>query len=107
MKGLLLICSFFFILFFLAGCGQIKQMNQNMQESNQMLTKNTATVQHSSDVIQKNTEEVARSTSTMRTYLPFVLIIILIAILYPAFTLIKLQRRVVQDIKVLVDRLKK
>ncbi len=109
MKSLLLIFSFFFILFFATGCG-VKQMNENMERSNESVTKNTETVQHSSDVIQKNTEEVSRSTTTMRTfgaYFPIILVIILVVLIYPSLVLIKLQRKIVHDMKVLMDKLKK
>jgi hypothetical protein len=96
----------FFSLFLITGCGQIKQMNSNMETSNENLTKNTATVQHSSDIIQKNTEEVSRSTDNMRI-IAIVLPIIVIILLYPCYLLVKQQRKLLHDMKLLIDRFKK
>lgn len=96
----------FITLFCCSSCGQIKQMNTNMQTSNENLVKNTATVQHSSEVIQKNTEEVSRSTQNMQI-LGIVGLIALAVIFYIAFVLYRRHHRVLQDIKYLVDRLKK
>jgi len=102
MKGLI-----FLLVLFITGCSQIKQLNQNMQDSTQMLTKNTDTVQHSSEAIQKNSQEIAQSTTTMRIYFPIVLVVIIGILFYPTFVLIKLQRKLLQDIRVLVDKLKR
>ena len=102
MKGLI-----FLLVLFITGCSQIKQLNQNMQDSTQMLTKNTDTVQHSSEAIQKNSQEIAQSTTTMRIYFPIVLVVIIGILCYPTFVLIKLQRKLLQDIRVLVDKLKR
>lgn len=82
-------------------------MNTNMEESIQSVHQNTNTVHHSSEVISKNTEEVARTTTTMRTYLPILLIILVGVLAYPFFMLVKMQRKILQDFKVLIDRLKK
>lgn len=105
MRLLLLILS----LFLVTGCGQIKQMNSNMETSNENLTKNTSTVQHSSEVIQKNTEEIARSTDNMKTtgkILPVIIIVLLAVLFYPTLVLFKLQRKILQEIKILVDKLR-
>jgi predicted PurR-regulated permease PerM len=102
MKMLLLIIA----LFCCSGCGQIKQMNTNMQTSNENLTKNTATVQNSSEIISKNTEEVARSTQNMRIF-GIIGLIALIVISSIVFVFYKRHRRLLHDIKYLVDRIKK
>ncbi|MBS0649481.1 MAG: hypothetical protein JSS10_09720 [Verrucomicrobia bacterium] len=90
----------------LCSCGQLKEMNANMQDSTENLKKNTATVQHSSEVIQKNTEEVARSTANMQI-MGIIALIVLGAAAYIAYSLFKRHRRVLQDIKIIADRLKK
>jgi beta-lactamase regulating signal transducer with metallopeptidase domain len=90
----------------LCSCGQLKEMNTNMQESTENLKKNTATVQHSSEVIQKNTEEVARSTANMQIT-GIVALIALGAAAYIAYVFFKRHRRVLQDIRAIADRLKK
>jgi hypothetical protein len=105
MKGLLLIFSLSFVLF-LTGCSNIQRMNANMEESIQTVTNNTNTVQHSSEVIQKNTEEIAHSTTIM-SYFPLILIVIVAVLFYPSFVLIKLQRKLLHDIRSLIKRLKK
>ena len=100
----LLILVFSLLVF--TGCGQIHQMNENMQTSNERLEKNTATVQRSSDVIQKNTEEIARSTDNMQAvgkFLPVIMIVLLGALFYLTFVLIKLHRK----LKLLIENLKK
>jgi len=106
MKGLLIVFSIF-CLFFVTGCSDIKRMNTNMEESIQSVHQNTNTVQHSSEVISKNTAEVARSTSTMKTYFPILLIVLIAVLAYPFFMLIKLQRKILHDIRALVERLRK
>jgi beta-lactamase regulating signal transducer with metallopeptidase domain len=78
-----------------------------MEESIQSVHQNTNTVHHSSEVISKNTEEVARTTTTMRIYLPILLIVLVGVLAYPFFMLVKMQRKILQDFKVLIDRLKK
>lgn len=93
-------------LFGLSSCGQLKEMNTNMQNSTENLKKNTATVQHSSEVIQKNTEEVARSTANMQI-IGIVGLIALGTAAYIAYVLFKRHRRVLQDIRAIADRLKK
>ena len=93
-------------LFCISGCGQLKEMNANMQESTENLKKNTATVQHSSEVISKNTEEVASSTLNMRIF-GIIGLIALVAILWIALVFYKRHRRLLHDIKVLVDRIKR
>ncbi len=101
MRLLLLIFS----LFLFTGCGQIKQMNENMRTSNENLTQNTATVQHSSEVIQKNTEEISRSTSNMK-FLPVILIILIALLFYPTFVLLKLQKTILRDMRILIKKFK-
>jgi uncharacterized membrane protein YeiB len=108
MKSLLLLFSL--ILFLAAGCSDIKQMNANMEQSNQTVTQNTNTVQHSSEVIQKNSQEIARSTMTMTTigiFLILLLIAIAAVIGYPTFVLIRIHRKLHEEIKHLVEKIKK
>lgn len=93
-------------LFCCSSCGQIKQLNTNMENSTENLKKNTATVQHSSEVISKNTEEVARSTLNMRIF-GIIGLIALIVIFSIVFVFYKRHRRLLHDIKYLVDRIKK
>ena len=100
----------FLIVFFLlalSGCSNINRMNSNLEESIQSVQQNTTTVQHSSEVITKNTQEVAHSTATMRNYFPLILIVIIAILIYPSFVLIKLQRKLLQDIRSLVERINK
>ncbi len=106
MKGFRLIFSLLFVLF-LVGCSDIKQMNTNMEESIQTVKENTNTVQHSSEVISKNTVEIAHSTNTMRTYLPLVLIVMLILLFIPSMLIVKHQRKFLRDIKVMLDWMQK
>ena len=103
MKGFFL--AFFVLL--LSGCSSINRMNSNLEESIQSVQQNTSTVQHSSEVISKNTQEVAHSTATMRNYFPVILVVIIAILIYPSFVLIKLQRKLLQDIRSLVEHLKK
>lgn len=93
-------------LFFCSSCGQVKQLNTNMENSTENLKKNTATVQHSSEVISKNTEEVARSTLNMKIF-GIIGLIALIVIFSIVFVFYKRHRRLLHDIKYLVDRIKK
>ena len=93
-------------LFCCSSCGQVKQLNTNMENSTENLKKNTATVQHSSEVISKNTEEVARSTLNMRIF-GIIGLIALIVISSVVFVFYKRHRRLLHDIKYLVDRIKK
>jgi hypothetical protein len=106
MKGLLLIFSVFCVLC-VTGCSDIKTMNTNMEESIQSVKENTKTVQHSSEVISKNTEEISRSTTTMRVYLPPLLIVIILILFIPSIIMIKNQRKFLEEFRILVSRLKK
>ena len=106
MKGFLLIFSLLFVLL-ATGCSDIKQMNTNMEESIKSVKENTGTVQHSSEVISKNTEEIAHSTNTMRTYMPFVLIVIILILFIPSMLIVKHQRKFLRDIKVMLDWMQK
>ena len=98
---------FFVIFLLLSACSSINKMNSNLEESIHSVQQNTETVNHSSEVITKNTQEVAHSTATMKNYFPLILIIIIAILIYPSFVLIKLQRKLLQDIGSLVDHLKK
>jgi predicted PurR-regulated permease PerM len=102
MRILLLIIG----LFCCSSCGQVKQLNTNMENSTENLKKNTATVQNSSEVISKNTQEVARSTLNMRIF-GIIGLIALIVIASIVFVFYKRHRRLLHDIKFLVDRIKK
>jgi hypothetical protein len=106
MKSLLLL----FILLLAAGCSDIKQMNANMEQSNQTVTQNTNTVQHSSEVIEKNSQEIARSTMTMTTIGIFLVLILIglgVVIGYPTYVLIRIHRKLHDEIKHFVEKIKK
>jgi hypothetical protein len=105
-RSLLFIFSVFCI-FCIPGCSDMKQMNTNLEESIQTVKENTSTVQHSSEVIAKNSQEIAVSTQTMRTYLPLAVVVIIAILFIPLFVLMRLQRKFLQDVKVLVDWLQK
>ncbi|HEX2578896.1 MAG TPA: hypothetical protein VHK67_00640 [Rhabdochlamydiaceae bacterium] len=105
-KRLLLVFSVLFVVC-IPGCSDMKQMNTNLEESIQTVKENTSTVSHSSEVIAKNSKEIAVSTQTMRTYLPLVLVVIIVILFIPSFLLLRLQRKFLQDIKILVEWLQK
>lgn len=105
-RSLVFVFSALIVLCF-PGCSDMKQMNTNLEESIQTVKENTSTVQHSSEVIAKNSQEIAVSTQTMRTYLPLVLVVIIAILFIPSFVLMRLQRKFLQDVKVLVDWLQK
>jgi uncharacterized membrane protein YvbJ len=78
-----------------------------MEESIQSVHQNTNTVQHSSEVISKNTEEIAKSTMSMRTYLPLILVVIIIILFIPSFLMIRNQKKFLEEFRILIHKLKK
>ncbi len=115
----------FFVIFFtifLAGCGSIHKMNENMQRSNTLIQENTTAIEKSVDTVQANTAAVKASTQTLREskeviadntlfiknfaakigehpyFLPITLALILIALFLPSFFLFLFFRRIIQKI---------
>ncbi|HSW72360.1 MAG TPA: hypothetical protein VLG44_02995, partial [Chlamydiales bacterium] len=56
----------FIILFLMAGCSTLHQMNANMERSNEVIYENTQSVQKSTDAIQTNTHSINESTAGLQ-----------------------------------------
>lgn len=65
----------FILLFFLASCTSLQQMNSNMKHATELMAENTQTMTSAKEIIAKNTEGVQKSTATTKEFEAFMTII--------------------------------
>jgi hypothetical protein len=119
------------LLSILAGCGNLQTLNDSMDRSNEMIQGNTTAVTKSSEVIHENTMAVMESTKTLAEskeviagstaflqqamnqlnlhpiLFPFLMIVILIALILPSVILLTSYRTLSEKLSALLDLLKK